>query len=100
MKKRKNAAYQNFSIFPQCFASMLNENSSFGRNFIRRLQRLSIFDKSKTLSFSTKLTEHELIIVLLTLLPNDKFFDCSKLKAFADDKINVTEKRKFSVEWI
>ena len=28
-------------------------------------------------------------------LPNDKFLDCSKLKAFADDKINVTEKLKF-----
>ena len=28
-------------------------------------------------------------------LPNDTFLDLSKLKAFADDKINVTEKLKF-----
>ena len=26
-------------------------------------------------------------------LPNDKFLDWSKLKAFADDKINVTQKQ-------
>ena len=28
-------------------------------------------------------------------LPNDKFLDCSKLKALADDKVNVTEELKF-----
>ena len=28
-------------------------------------------------------------------LPNDKFLDWSKLKAFADDKINVTKLHKF-----
>ena len=28
-------------------------------------------------------------------LPNDKLLDWSKLKAFADDKINVIEKLKF-----
>ena len=28
-------------------------------------------------------------------LPNNKIFDLSKLKAFANDKINVTEKLKF-----
>ena len=31
---------------------------------------------------------------------NDKFVDCSKLTAFADDKINVTEKLKFDVGWV
>ena len=31
----------------------------------------------------------------LTSFPNDKFSDLSKLKAFADDKINVREKLKF-----
>ena len=29
--------------------------------------------------------------VCLNSLPNDKFLDWSKLKAFADDKINVTD---------
>ena len=30
-------------------------------------------------------------------LPNDKSLDWSKLKAFADDKINVTKKLKFAL---
>ena len=30
-------------------------------------------------------------------LPNDKILDWSKLRAFADDKINVTEKLKFGL---
>ena len=31
-------------------------------------------------------------------LPNDKILDWSKLKAFADNKINATEKFKFGLE--
>ena len=31
-------------------------------------------------------------------LPNDKFSDWSKLKAFADDKLNLTEKLKLELE--
>ena len=34
----------------------------------------------------------------LKLLPNDKIFVCSKLKAFADDSINVNQKLKFHLE--
>ena len=30
-------------------------------------------------------------------LPNDKFLDCFKLKAFADDKIYVAKTQKFSL---
>ena len=33
-------------------------------------------------------------------LYHDKFLDWSKLKAFADDKINVTEKQKFFMQSI
>ena len=32
--------------------------------------------------------------MLLNSLPNDKFLDWSKLKLFADDKINVTTEMK------
>ena len=32
--------------------------------------------------------------MLINSLPSDKFLDLSKLKAFGDDKINVTEKFK------
>ena len=31
-------------------------------------------------------------------LPNDKFLDWSKLKGFADEKINVAEKLKFVLQ--
>ena len=33
--------------------------------------------------------------MLINSLPSDKFLNLSKLKAFGDDKINVTEKLKF-----
>ena len=33
--------------------------------------------------------------MLINSLPTDKFLNLSKLKAFGDDKINVTEKLKF-----
>ena len=33
-------------------------------------------------------------------LPNDKILDLSKLKAFADNKINVTQKGKFALGWL
>ena len=36
--------------------------------------------------------------ILSNSLPNDKIKDLSKLKAFADDKINMTEKLKFVLE--
>ena len=32
---------------------------------------------------------------MVNLLPNNKTLDCSKLKAFADIKINLSEKLKF-----
>ena len=35
--------------------------------------------------------------MLIDTLPNDKTFDLSKLKAFADDKTNLTQKLKFEV---
>ena len=33
--------------------------------------------------------------MVINSLPNDKILDLTKLKAFADDKTNVTEKLKF-----
>ena len=35
--------------------------------------------------------------MLINSLPSDKFLNLSKLKAFGDDKINVTEKLKFVI---
>ena len=36
-------------------------------------------------------------IKVVNTLPNDKILDSSKLKAFADDKINVNENLKFGL---
>ena len=33
-------------------------------------------------------------------LPNGKIMDWSKLKAFADDKLNATENSKFGLGWV
>ena len=56
-------------------------------------------DKEKLLMFSKdfncRLIKPGLVLERVNSLPNDKIFDCSKLKAFADQKINVTEKLKF-----
>ena len=41
-----------------------------------------------------------LLIQSVNFLPNDKILGWSKLKVFADDKINVTEKLKFVLEWV
>ena len=55
---------------------------------------------SKTIEWRKTLF-NQLPIMLLSIpifvnsLPNNKIFDWSKSKAFADDKINVTEKLKF-----
>ena len=46
-------------------------------------------------SFSSRLFRLTHVVVLFNCLTNDKILDWSKLKAFADDKINVTEKIKF-----
>ena len=35
-------------------------------------------------------------LTTLNSLPNNKILDSSKLKAFADDKINVAQKLKFA----
>ena len=37
---------------------------------------------------------------VLNSLPNDKIFDLSKFKVFADDKLTATEKLKFVLGWL
>ena len=49
----------------------------------------------KILSFGKELTLVQFVVKKFNSLPNDKILDWSKLKAFADEKINVTEKLKF-----
>ena len=36
-------------------------------------------------------------LIMVNFLPNDKILDLSKLKAFAEDKISVTQKLKFKL---
>ena len=39
-------------------------------------------------------------VFLVNSLPNDKILDWSKMNAFADNKINVSEKLKFESDWV
>ena len=42
-------------------------------------------------------TKIALLYSFLNSLPNDEFLDLSKLKAFADDNLNVYQKLKFAL---
>ena len=37
---------------------------------------------------------------MLNSLPNNKILDCTKFKAFANDKMNVTQRLKFVLEMV
>ena len=85
MEKGENAGYRNI----------------FKRFSPQGLKKLSWYDD--VLRFSHQNLEHIFIIhfFLLTLYQMtkfDKILDWSTLKAFADDKINETEKLKFILE--
>ena len=38
--------------------------------------------------------------MVINPFPSNMFLDTSKLKAFADNKINITKKQKFSMGWV
>ena len=69
MGKGEIACYQQFLLFPQSFQKACFPGASKG------------------------------VIVWEWVNPllNDKILDCSKLKAFADDKMNVKQKLKFDM---
>ena len=46
-------------------------------------------------AFSFRVVKDGIVWERINSLPNEKFLDWAKLKAFADNKINVTEKLKF-----
>ena len=54
---------------------------------------------NQTNSKRLQMTNYSKHLICLTSLPNDKIFDLSKLKAFADNKIIVTQKLKFALWW-
>ena len=85
--KEKIARYEQFLFFPQCFLP-------FWRTFYHFHQILIKLSSANSFGL-----EESKICRLggINSLPNDKFLDSSKLKAFADDKINVTEKLNFDL---
>ena len=105
--KAEIARYEQFLLFPQCFQKACFLEASKGvivweldndgicvskdRNIagyqLLIFLFLTIF--SKTI-FPQNLVTHRIASLVINPLPNNKFLDCSKLKAFADDKINVT----------
>ena len=59
----------------------------------RKIVILETFNLSSANGFNLVLSKNccsNMIIYLINSLPNDKLLDWSKLKAFADNKINVT----------
>ena len=75
-----------FFIFPRCSLPQQRQKSSFEIRLICPQANALSFDKEFNVCNS---------IIPPYSLPNDKISDWSKLKAFADDKIDVTEKWKF-----
>ena len=71
--KGENSIYRHFLLFPTCFSSLLKSNFTLFVTFTFSLANASQFGTT------------------LTFLPRDKISDHSNSKAFADDKINVTE---------
>ena len=58
-----------------------------------------MFSSKSHLNLGTKTSiicnQQNALKVNINALPNDKYLDLSKLKAFADDKLNSTDKLKF-----
>ena len=67
MGKGEIARYEQFLLFPQCFQKACFPGASKG----------------------------VIVWEWVNSLPHEKTLDCSKLKAFADEKIKVIEKIKF-----
>ena len=79
--KEENAGNQHiFFLFTQCFLPFPKQILNSYSYFICHLQMLSIWTSLK---------------FIVKSLPNDKISDSSKLKAFADDKSNITQSLKF-----
>ena len=55
------------------------------------------FDYQHFLHFSSMFLEH-CFLKVINFLPNQIFLDWSKMKAFADNKVNVAEKLRFILE--
>ena len=83
MRQGEYVADQHFLLFLQCFLIFFSKpNSIITGADIYRVQMISNWTSLNILSFDNS-------------SPNDKILDWSKLKAFADNKINETEKLKF-----
>ena len=84
LKKREDTRYQHFLLFPQFFQKFFSfrvvKSQDLHRKQLNHLKIICIF-------FSIHFT--------VLALANNKILDWSKLKAFADNKINVTKLLKF-----
>ena len=72
------------------------------KTFFFSVVRKAFMEKKKFLItsnnfFHNVFHRHSLQLQLINSLPNDKILNLPKLKAFADDKINVTQKLKFAL---
>ena len=74
MGKGEIARYERFLLFPQCFLKACFPGASKG---------VIVWEWHRQRHFNS--------------LPNGKILDLTKLKAFADDKINVTKMLQFAL---
>ena len=86
--KGENVGNQHFLLFPQCFLSLLNKFQFLATLFLSSANALNL-RQSKTLLFCKESN------YLAASLYKTTFLEWFKLKAIADDRINVTEKLKF-----
>ena len=94
--------YFSYLLFLTIFYSMSAYHISpnkCSRSYAKHRRGAFILDqicKAKSLSNFVYLC----VLEMFNSLPNNKFLDCSKLIALADDKINLTCKQKFFLEWV
>ena len=105
--KRETARNEHFVLYPRVFFTLLeifqpfssNSKLSSATSFSLEDSLNLFFGKRLNLSMLKSCVDNKFDMVELTL-PNNKFFVWSKLKAFADDKTNVTYKQKFFLGWM
>ena len=93
MGKGGNAGNQLSLLFPHCFLPVLKTNFSFSATFDMSSANTLNLNQSKILSFGKELKHSflEKMAFKLTHYQMDNILDQTKLKAFADNKLNVTK---------
>ena len=100
MGKGEIACYEQFLLFPQCFQKVcFTSKGVIVWEWVKQRKKSIYLAYEITLERNQQL-EHTFRYITLNSLPKDEVLELSKLKAFADDKIDVTQKLKFGLQRI